>query len=893
MAKAQAKQEEVLPQVTVLPQIDVDLVCGGKEKEEKTLRILHVDDDVSFSGVSKNILSLLSNFQVDTAESVEEALRKMGSNSYDAVVSDYEMPNKNGLEFLTELRAQKIDVPFLLLTGKGREEIAIEALNLGADGYVSKHGNPETVYGELAHYVRQAVERKQAKTALNHSEKQLEAIIMYAPMGISVSYPPNGFLDNANEAFCKILGYSRDELRKLTFKDVTYPEDLPESLAKMAELRTGKIPAFRLEKRYLRKDGGIIYGRVNVSTVRDAHSAKPLFMVQLEDITERKKAEFALKESEEKYKTLFEQAGDYILIFEVQPTGVPTIYDANEAALQTHGYSRQEVIGKPITFIDKEDNGKRVMKELNRLHNGEKFAFSTKHQCKDGSKIDVDVSIKKIKIGSKYFFVSVERDITERKKMEDTFRQDREMLEAITENLGVGFGIISKDYRVMWVNRFIKNNVGNVEGKQCYSSLNTLDHICPDCGVRKVFEEGVEKDSHEYTQIGIDGKPYYVELIATPLKDKDGNVTAALEFVVDIAEKKQREKDLRENREEFKALFNSIPQAVAYSDENYCIISINPKFTETFGFTPDEVYGKNLTDLLVPENLKQEMNAYLEKSSTHEISFQTKRKRKDGSTLQVFISLASVTVGEKRIGTVTVYTDMTDHVASEAKIEAALKQSEILNEKLSVIGSFTRHDVRNKLMTIEGNAYLAKKQACNNEQTNHYLDQIRLATTSISRILDFAKNYESLGSERRTQIDVGKAITQAASLFSGLKGAQLINECEGFSILADSMLTTVFHNLIDNSLKYGKNLTKIRIYHEQEEDGSKSIIYEDDGGGISEEDKTHLFKKGFGQGTGVGLYLIKRTCDIYGWTVKETGDFGKGVKLLFSIPPNNNSKERK
>jgi signal transduction histidine kinase len=187
-------------------------------------------------------------------------------------------------------------------------------------------------------------------------------------------------------------------------------------------------------------------------------------------------------------------------------------------------------------------------------------------------------------------------------------------------------------------------------------------------------------------------------------------------------------------------------------------------------------------------------------------------------------------------------------------------------------------------MAIEGNAYLAKKQVGNDPKVSQCLDQIRLATTNITRILEFAKNYESLGSEQRTQMDIGGAIDQAASLFGGLKNAELINECRGFNILADSMLTTMFHNLIDNSLKYGKNLTKIRIYHGKEKDGSESIVYEDNGGGISEENKTHLFTKGFGQGTGLGLYLIKRTCDIYGWTVKETGDFGKGSKFEFNIP---------
>ena len=850
---------------------------------------MHVDDDAAYLEVSKNILSTLGSFEVDTAKSAEDALVKMSASSYDAVVSDYEMPGKNGLVFLTELRAQKNEVPFILLTGKGREEIAINALNLGADGYVSKHGNPETVYGELAHYVKQAVEKKQAKIALSRSEEQLEAIIMNAPIGISASQNPSRLFERANAEFCKILGYTKDELRSLTFKEITYPKDLQEITVKLEELKVGKVPSFRQEKRFVRKDGNIIHGIINASTVRDKVDKNCLFIVQLEDITERKKAEQELKESEEKYKTLFEQAGDYILILEVHKDSVPTIFDANAAALQTHGYSKNEIIGKPITFLDENSGDERVMERTERLLNGEKLTFSAQHKRKDGSIIDVEVSMKMVVVGSKFFFVSVERDITERKKMEDALRQDRDLLEAITENLGVGFGIMSRDYRVLWVNRFIKNNAGDVEGKQCYSSLNTLDHICPDCGVRKVYEEGVERDSHEYTQIGINGKRYYVELIATPLKDKNGNVVAALEFVVDITEKKQREKELRESREEFKALFNSNPQATAYSDENFKIIDVNPKFTEVFGYTLDEVRGKNQLEILVPEELRREMSESLE-SEKNAASYQTIRKRKDGSTLPVFLSLASVSVGDKRIGSVTVYTDMTDQADAEEKVEAALKQSEMLNEKLSVIGSFTRHDVRNKLMAIEGNAYLAKKQASNDPKMMNYIDQIRTATKSITRILDFAKQYESLGSEQRTLTDVGKAIDQAASLFSAFKGVDFSNECRGFTVLADSMLTTIFHNLIDNSLKYGKNLTKIRIYHQQEENGSQTIIYEDDGGGINSEYKTHLFAKGFGQGTGYGLYLIKRTCDIYGWTVKESGESGKGVKFEFGTPPSNKAK---
>ena len=310
MEKAPAKQKEISPSVIPLPQIELNL----GEVKQKRLHILHVDDDASFLEVSKQILSLESSFEVDTAESVEEAYTKMESASYDAIVSDYEMPIKNGLDFLMELREQKTEIPFILLTGKGREEIVIKALNLGADGYVNKQGNPETVYGELTHYIRQSVEKKQAKSALNYSEKQLEAVVMNAPIGIAASHSASKLFETANATFCKILGYTQDELRNLTFSEITHPDDLSENVAKVENLKAGRIPTFSLEKRYIRKDGSIIYGKLNASTLRDKDGKISLFIMELEDITERKRAEQDLKESEEKYKTLFEQAGDYILI---------------------------------------------------------------------------------------------------------------------------------------------------------------------------------------------------------------------------------------------------------------------------------------------------------------------------------------------------------------------------------------------------------------------------------------------------------------------------------------------------------------------------------------------------------------------------------------------------
>src|SRR4030066_1985136 len=127
----------IKPVVESLPEAIVDLT------EEALIRVLHVDDDADFLNTAKQILEMQGSFQVETAWSVEEAKDRMKEKTFDVIVSDYVMPGKNGLDFLKELKDRGWHISFFLFPGKGREEIAIKALNLGVDGYFNKFGHPE------------------------------------------------------------------------------------------------------------------------------------------------------------------------------------------------------------------------------------------------------------------------------------------------------------------------------------------------------------------------------------------------------------------------------------------------------------------------------------------------------------------------------------------------------------------------------------------------------------------------------------------------------------------------------------------------------------------------------------------------------------------------------
>jgi PAS domain S-box-containing protein len=145
---------------------------------DKTLiHVLHVDDEADYLKTAKTILEMQGAFQVETASSVEEAMKKMEEKTFDVIISDYIMPEKDGLEFLKELRDSGNSIPFIIFTGKGREIVAIKALNLGADQYVNKIGTPEAVYSELAHGILTVVKGNKAEEALRDSEKEKSAVL--------------------------------------------------------------------------------------------------------------------------------------------------------------------------------------------------------------------------------------------------------------------------------------------------------------------------------------------------------------------------------------------------------------------------------------------------------------------------------------------------------------------------------------------------------------------------------------------------------------------------------------------------------------------------------------------------------------------------------------------
>ena len=214
-----------------------------------------------------------------------------------------------------------------------------------------------------------------------------------------------------------------------------------------------------------------------------------------------------------------------------------------------------------------------------------------------------------------------------------------------------------------------------------------------------------------------------------------------------------------------------------------------------------------------------------------------------------------------------------------------------MNEKLRVVGGLTRHDVRNKLAIIAGQTYLLKKQIGDIPDLAKRLDKINEAVDAANILFEFSRSYERIGAEKPTSINVEECFNQAAALFPNLAPIKIVNECQGLEVMSDSMLSQLFYNLIDNSLKHGEKVTQIRLYFSKCVDQVK-LLYEDDGMGIPEVNKPQIFGNGFttGKGSGVGLKLIKKLVEVYGWTITEEGEPEKEAKFIIIIPKLDKSK---
>jgi PAS domain S-box-containing protein len=510
-------------------------------------------------------------------------------------------------------------------------------------------------------------ERKKMEEALRKNQDQLRLITDALPVLISYVDSKQRYRFN-NKAYEKWFGHSRTEVYGKHLKGILGNPAYKSIKKHVERVLSGQEVTFEDIIPY--KDGGTRY--VNATYVPHFGKQGEVrgFFALVNDITERKRAEESLRESENKYRELIENLPQKIFIKDKNSVYV----SCNENYARDLKIKPEEISGKtdydfyPRELAEKyRDDDKRIMRLGNTEEIEERYIQSGRELWVHTVKTPV-----KDEKGKCAGLLGIFWDITEHKQVEEVLRIERDRLETVTQNAGVGLAIISKDYRTLWANEVLKQMFGDVEGKICYSTYNQQSAICPRCGVREVFETGRHEVVHE--QVGKDkaGKTVWSQIIATPIKDREGNITAALEVVVDITERKEAEEKILESEEKYRLLVENASEAIVVAQDGW-LKFVNPAMTNILGYSKEELFSKPFTEFIHPEDQNMVFQRHIKRLKGEELPsiYPFRIITKDGEIKWLEINAVVIT-WQERPATLNFLTDITERKRSEE----VLRQSE-------------------------------------------------------------------------------------------------------------------------------------------------------------------------------------------------------------------------
>ena len=633
------------------------------------ISVLHVDDEEAFLKATKIYLEDMGEgkLKVDSLINPEHVFKTLQEKTYDVIVADYRMPSIDGLQLLKLLRDQNVTIPYIILTGRSREEVAIQALNLGANRYIKKGMDTESQFTELIHAIQEEVSHMRTQDALRESEEKLRSftdsaidsfllldselnIVDINKAGIEI----NPLVTRKEDIIGKsILEFLPDQMKSSSFNNY------------LEVVKTRK--SIFIEELVPPKLFGDISLAIKAFKVGDGLG------IIASDITERKKTEEELRKSKELYRDLYENAPDMLASVDQRTT---TIIRCNQTLATSLGYRKEEIIGKPVLELyhpDCMEDAKKAVQSFEKI--GEVHGTELQLKRKDGSKIDVslNVSVVRDEQGNILYSRSALRDITERKQANIALKESEERLKAFIEAAPDNIQIFDSNLNFIAVNKAVENELGllkdEILGKHYLEVLPNL--------------KGTERYD-KYKEVIRTGKPFFLDglKVVSRFGDKSFSVRAfkvgtGLGMIIsDITERKRAEKALQESEERFRAFFYSTTHAIDIWDSDLNLIDCNQAVLDHFSaeISKETLIGKNITEIIPDIKETGMYDKYIEVLKTgkpyHLESFISNPKFGD----KIF-SVQAVKVNNG-LGMIT--RDITKHKRAEDVMKARLKLEKLM-----------------------------------------------------------------------------------------------------------------------------------------------------------------------------------------------------------------------
>ncbi|HEY9669785.1 MAG TPA: PAS domain S-box protein [Coleofasciculaceae cyanobacterium] len=515
---------------------------------------------------------------------------------------------------------------FSYLTPKGWQYYQSRLVpELAADGSV------ESVVG----IARDITKNKQTEEALRESEERFRTVFEFAPLGIAIANS-QGRLLRANRAFQEILGYTHEELQNLSFGDITHPDDLIKSINLFQKILTGKRKHLSLEKRYFRKDGRLLWGKISVSGVYDGNGTFQYTIAMLQNITAQKQAHIDLEQAHEELeqrvtqRTAELERANALLRQEIaerkqveeelkaQKDFLQTVLDtapnmiwvkdredrivlANRASADFFEIPIENLIGKTnpelhANLVDAETciaQDKEVMATLR-----EKFIPEEAFPTPSGELRWFQTIKKPIfsRDGQVCQVLGVSTDITEHKRVNDALRESEQRYRMLVEGMNDGVIVVDENGLISYVNEKLADMLG-------YSLVEMIGHHTSeflDKANLKIIEEQRDRrrkgESGSY-ELGLqrkDGQNLLTIASATPMLGEDGSFKGSFKVITDISTLKAVEAQLQQANEQLQAVLDAVPGCVAWMSDDGHYLGVNQHLANAYNLHRDSFIGREI-----------------------------------------------------------------------------------------------------------------------------------------------------------------------------------------------------------------------------------------------------------------------------------------------------------
>jgi len=739
------------------------------------------------------------------------------------------------------------------------------------DPIMDKKGN---VTG-LTLFLTDVTDRKHAEDTLRDSEGRFRTLAESCPFVIAIYQ--GDYWVYTNPAGERISGYSADELYTMHYWDFVAPEfqSTVKEAGRKRQSRESVQKSYDL--RIITKDKKEKWIELYGSPITFREKAAGL--ITIIDITDRKRAEQALRENEEKFRAIFDSTFHFTGL--LTPDGI--MLEANRTALDFAGVRLEDVVNRPfwetVWWGANVTRIRRLKEAIHKAARGIFVRYETEFVGAGNSTMTVDFSLKPVfdSTGRIRLLIAEARDITERKKAEDALRESEEKYRKIIENAPYGMHFYELKPEKGLVFTGANTGADEILGVRHDQFIGkTIEEAFPglaDTEVPARYREAAESGSVWHTeQVHYNKGSISGAYAVTAFQTAPGFMAA---MFVDITSRKQTEDALRESEEKFRGIFDTINDGIHIHEitsdgKPGKFIEVNEAACQMLQYTREELLKHGPLDFVTEYHSRPFDDIIAELSTTGYSIFETGHRRKDGTIVPVEINSHVVNLQGKKVG-VTMIRDITERKRTEDALRLA-------NRQITLLTGVTRHDILNKVSTARGYLKIAEMKYGDPTQAE-YLEKTDAAITAIKSQIEFTRVYQDLGTHEPQWIELDMVMPRAHVP----KTISLNSDIQGVILFSDPMLEKVFFNLLDNSIRHGEHVTEIRVSSHPSA-GNLVVVWEDNGIGIAADEKERIFERGFGKNTGLGLFLVREILSLTGITIAETGEPGKGARFEMMVP---------